>query len=342
MSISKVLLTGGTGFLGANFIHELVLAGMDVFCLIRGADISLAQERLRLSLKAFFPGEAEKVMESIVVLKGDFTQERLGMPPALYDEVGGSIDAVVHLGAYVKHFGSKSNFYRVNVSGTENIARFCCQYHKFLLFSSSVAIFKQHNADVNLYANSKSMAEKRINDYVGMGLKRCILRLGALTWRSDNGFFQENVEENALYARLRFILKGGMIPKQMLEHRISMTPVDLCCRAMRIHLENQTEGIGSLYNDKMITYKSFVRSVEKLGYVIQTKDICDFHEIYRYGSSLGMKTEAIVGFYLYYRRRGSEHQFSVKNMEMEKVLRENGFAWIEPNVEYFKKFLIEE
>jgi nucleoside-diphosphate-sugar epimerase len=89
----KILVTGGTGFLGARLIPKLVESGHQVFALTRSA---LSHEKLR----------------------------GLGATPVQGDLEGGeplslpSVDAVVHAAAHFRLAGPRAPYFRTNVDGT--------------------------------------------------------------------------------------------------------------------------------------------------------------------------------------------------------------------------------
>lgn len=89
----KVLVTGGTGFLGARLIPRLLESGYTVFALTRSA----ASHDKLLALGA-------------TPVKGDLEAgERISLP---------SVDAVVHAAAHFRLTGPRAPYFRTNVEGT--------------------------------------------------------------------------------------------------------------------------------------------------------------------------------------------------------------------------------
>ena len=88
----KVLVTGGTGFIGRYLVDELIENGYDV----------------RILTRRQFKSKFEMV-------KGDITK-----PETILNALDG-IDAVFHNAAYAMDWGKKNIFYKVNVEGTRNL-----------------------------------------------------------------------------------------------------------------------------------------------------------------------------------------------------------------------------
>ena len=92
----KVLVTGGTGFLGRHVVRELVSAGHEVRALVRNESYSLQRE-----------GADQRV--------GDV------LDPAALRAACADQEAVVHLAGLVDHKGEPSRLYEVHVEGTRNV-----------------------------------------------------------------------------------------------------------------------------------------------------------------------------------------------------------------------------
>src|SRR5690625_7421658 len=90
----KILVTGGSGFLGARLISQLVADGHDVLALARS------------------PASGERVGGlGATPLTGDLeTVEALRLP---------ALDAVIHTAAYFRFAGPRKPYLRVNVDGTK-------------------------------------------------------------------------------------------------------------------------------------------------------------------------------------------------------------------------------
>ena len=89
----KILVTGGTGFLGSRLIPQLVGDGHEVFALTRSA---ASHDKLRAFGAVPVPGDLESAAP-------------LRLP---------AIDAVVHAAALLRFAGPRAPYFRANVDGT--------------------------------------------------------------------------------------------------------------------------------------------------------------------------------------------------------------------------------
>jgi nucleoside-diphosphate-sugar epimerase len=146
---TKVLVTGAGGFLGSYIARDLKNLGYDVYSFSRSKHSHL---------------------ESLGVIQrtGDL---------GIYQEVELALegmDAVIHTASQVGMWGKYSDFYRTNVTGTENIIKACHKWHisKCVYTSTPSVAFGEEslcNVDesvempsryLSIYAETKAIAEK--------------------------------------------------------------------------------------------------------------------------------------------------------------------------------------
>lgn len=117
MSTGKVLLTGGTGFLGSRLGVELLRNGHKVVFLVRGDD---PLERIKNAL-AFW--ENCDGVDNITVIRGDVSQKECGISDSDKDQLHG-VDHVWHCAATLDFaFNHSAETIATNVGGTMNLLR---------------------------------------------------------------------------------------------------------------------------------------------------------------------------------------------------------------------------
>jgi dihydroflavonol-4-reductase len=193
--VSRVFVTGGTGFLGAYIIRELVAKQYRVTALRRSS-----------KLPFFIPAP---VLEQVQWVEGDILDV-----PGLEDAMQGC-DAVVHAAAKVSFVSTDQNaLYKTNIEGTSNVVNTALEKGiKRLLYVSSVAVLgrSMHGATVNegnqwadikldtSYARSKYHAEMEVWRAIGEGLNAVIVNpstvLGFGDWNSSSCAIFKNVYE---------------------------------------------------------------------------------------------------------------------------------------------------
>ena len=159
----KVLLTGGTGFIGQHLARALVNNGYEVNCLIRN-----------LALKHTLPSNAR-------IFYGDLTKIREN-PECLED-----VDIVIHAAAQLGHYGiSRDTYYEVNYRATVNLLEMSIEHHaqQFIFCSAPFVVGLGERlssedapyAPKGHYSESKVLAEKGIQGKSAGKIHYTILR----------------------------------------------------------------------------------------------------------------------------------------------------------------------
>jgi len=188
-----VLVTGGTGFLGAYIIRELVQKGYAVRAIRRSS-----------KLPSFIPAA---VFEKVEWVDGDI------LDVVSLEEAMQGVDAVIHSAAIVS-FSKKDRkqMYQVNVAGTANVVNMALEQNvRRVVHISSVAALgrtanggsvnedkKWEESKINThYARSKQKAEMEVWRAMGEGLDAVILNpstiLGYGDWHSSSCAIFRNV-----------------------------------------------------------------------------------------------------------------------------------------------------
>lgn len=152
--MEKVLVTGAYGFLGSYVVRELTGHGYYVRAFGRNED------RLK-----------EVCGENVEPFVGDLCDLDAVIKAAE------GMDYVIHCGARLGSWGRKSDFFKTNVGGTENVIRACrVNKVKRLVFTSSPSAFAltdnfditedNYNADnhIGFYIESKIKAERIVRE----------------------------------------------------------------------------------------------------------------------------------------------------------------------------------
>ncbi|BCA94923.1 NAD dependent epimerase/dehydratase [Legionella antarctica] len=205
--MSKVLVTGGTGFIGKKLISALILAGHDVRCAV-----SRKVEELNV----------EQVVINKIELQDDWSEVLQG------------IDTVIHLAARV-HIMDKNpsldEYYKVNTIPTKNLAEQAAQHQvKRFIFLSTIKVngeFTLNNApfteesDIHPedpYAHSKLSAENHLNSIrQNTSMETVILRFPLV--------YGPGVRANFL-KMLKLVNKGWPLPFGRINNKRSFVYID--------------------------------------------------------------------------------------------------------------------
>lgn len=168
----RVLVTGGSGFLGRHLVRALIPLGADIGILVRDPEAG----------GSLFVGDGEPERTGrIRLLRGDLLDE------AAVSRAAAGTDIVFHLGGRGGGGGSFRDFTDANVTGTCNVLTACAaQTVGRLVFVSSAAVYgtgsqialdeDQPPHGRSIYAASKIAAEALVGAYVGTGRWAVTLR----------------------------------------------------------------------------------------------------------------------------------------------------------------------
>lgn len=190
---TKILITGGTGFLGAYIIRHLIEKGYAVRAIRRSSQ-----------LPAYIPKE---IFDKVEWVEGDVLDI-----VSLEDAMEG-VDTVIHAAAIVSFARrEQKQMYKVNVDGTANVVNMALEKNiqRFIHISSIAALGRKadggnvdeekkwEESKVNThYAKSKYKAELEAWRGIGEGLNGAILNpstiLGHGDWNKGSSAIFKNV-----------------------------------------------------------------------------------------------------------------------------------------------------
>jgi amino acid adenylation domain-containing protein/thioester reductase-like protein len=252
-----ILLTGATGYLGAYLLVELLNNTEAVLVLpVRGKTQTGAEERLKKRLSFYFGQDfVDSQTQRIVVIKADLRKKQMGIEDDnLYKKLCKTVNCVVHSAANVKHYGAYEELYKDNVEGTERLLEFAVtgkkkDFHYISTISVGLGeipgketnVFTEYQHDVGqkttlVYTKSKFEAERRVLAYREKGINTSIYRAGNLTFHSETGRFQENIEENSFYSMIKAIAKVGFLSRKMKELAFDLSFINHAARAITLLL----------------------------------------------------------------------------------------------------------
>ena len=208
----KILVTGGTGFLGRRIVSELA-EGHELRLLVRGG-----------SSRDRFPAQVE-------FAAGDVT-DRLSLVRAAT-----GCDAVVHAAALVKILAPAAQFDRINVGGLENVLAAAEQVgtvQRILYVSSFIALGPSENGPggvldesaevedrvwINDYERTKALADRRARRAIAEGAPLTVVYPGVIYGKG------ELTEGNIVVRHILDLMHGrlpGLIGRASCRERVSI------------------------------------------------------------------------------------------------------------------------
>ena len=166
--MSKILITGGNGFIGSSITEYFYHRGCDLVCLVRkSSDIRYIEN---LNVKFIYTDLRNKA--------------------ALSENIDDKVDYVIHNAGMATDWGNYRDFYDVNVTGSLNLIQVClAKGIKNFIVTSSNSVYGEENSKIvkneesplnshynyfldkifpcslNYYRDTKRIAKEKIAEY---------------------------------------------------------------------------------------------------------------------------------------------------------------------------------
>ncbi len=334
-----VLLTGATGFLGIHILKELADRKIKIYCLLRD------EKRLEKQIEYYF-GKID--MSDIFCVTGNIEEKFLGLSDEVYNRLTEEVDCVFHIAANVHHAGDYSDLERTNVIGTKNVIDFAVRANAVLQHTSTVSVhgaatvlqkyskaeFSENVLDIgqhywnNVYIHSKYCAEEAVLLARKKGLKANIYRIGNLTWRTKDGKFQKNSDDNGFLHRIHAMVKMGVYQDNMDKYPMDFTAVDECAKAfVNLAFLFNTNEIYHLYNQNFMSVKKMFAELDVPYRYISTAEMIEI--------ALANTDDRDIHIYMFYMIiSGRSSNVEMHNSFTLARLSETEFEWSVPDKKY--------
>jgi len=291
-SLSKVLLTGATGFLGAFLLRDLLVqTDAQVVCLVRPVPGEDGLARIRKAL-AKYGLWTPNLDGRVRVVTGDLEAERLGMSEQNYDALAGELDTIFHAAAAVDMVKPYAALKATNVEGALGILRLALHrktkavHHVSSLavfgpagrFTERRRVFENESLDVYVdglrfdtgYAQSKWVAESLFVQARRRGARVTIHRPGSLMGDSYSGAGNSGDFGARL---LKTCIQVGAYP-DLPGLRRELTAVDYVSSAI-VKIAGDAAFIGGTYHlvparsEESMAHNDFFEMVSDAGYRLE-------------------------------------------------------------------------
>ncbi|HWM91726.1 MAG TPA: thioester reductase domain-containing protein [Thermoanaerobaculia bacterium] len=260
-TLAEVFLSGGTGFLGAHILAELLeRTDARVHCLLRAADAGEGFRRLRNALESrelWRDGMADR----IVVLAGDLGLPRFGLSEEAFRDLAGRIDAVYHGGAWVNFTYPYKILKPANVLGTVEALRLAALGRvKPVHYVSSIAAVPEieygYRDDPRVfeddetgsisglfggYGETKWVSEQLCRIARSRGIPVAIYRPSVLSGDSRTG---RGNTRDMVWSMIKGSIQMGIAPPG--DQPFDVAPVDYVAAAI-VHLSLQEESLNRVF-----------------------------------------------------------------------------------------------
>jgi thioester reductase-like protein len=256
---SQIFLTGGTGFLGAFLIEELLRqTDAVIHCLVRANSLEDGKRRLQRNLE-WYEIWQPSFSNRIIPVLGDLSSPKFGLSDPAFNQLAEEIDTIYHCAASLNFVFPYNALKAMNVSATEDILRLASLVkRKTVHYMSSISVFEsewyagrtvgesdqlEHPEGMFLgYAQSKWAAEKLVLNARDRGLPVCIYRLPFISGHSQTGAWNTSDFTCLL---IKGTVAMGTAPE--LDYMMTLSPVDYASRSI-VYLAQQPTSENQVFH----------------------------------------------------------------------------------------------
>jgi formyltetrahydrofolate-dependent phosphoribosylglycinamide formyltransferase len=293
-----IFVTGGTGFLGAFLIRDLLQRkGTQVIVHVRAKDEAGAMSRLIANLEGH--GCFREVYRSrLSVVVGDLAQDRLGLSEQSWINVCQQADAVIHNGAVVHWVFPYAQMRAANVLGTLSAIALCEQgKEKTFTFVSSTSVLdteyfvRESDRLIALgqdgilesddlqgsakglgtgYGQSKWVGEALTREAGRRGLSGCVVRPGYIVGDTVSGVTNT---DDFLIRLVKGCIQVGAYPN--IHNPVNMVPVDHVARvvaACALNPPTDQLSVAHVTGHPRSRFADFLGLLSHFGFNVQQQD----------------------------------------------------------------------
>jgi len=359
----SILLTGATGFLGIWLLKQLLKdSKAKIYLPIRANSEAKAIVRLLQKWEYYFPNEHfSNNLERLEIFCGDLEKPHLGVTENQWKNLSENIDCIINPAANVRHYGAYEAFYKSNVGSVENLLELCkTGKQKDFNHVSTISIgmgnvenkeqifFTEYDLDIeqksdNVYLKTKLEAEKKLVEAQQDGIKANIFRIGNITFDSENGNSQQNLQDNGFYQVINSLINIGAVPKNTIAYEFSF--VDQVAEAI-LKLYNRKSlfnNIWHIQNPHSFYLEEILKS-SKLGLNIKEMSFNNFLDLLLEDAKIEEFSALVDNLMLHRGWLDTDNITTTTiyaNQKSNSVLKKCGFSWENFSVELIKNLVVE-
>jgi nonribosomal peptide synthetase MxcG len=281
--ISSVLLTGATGFIGAQLLKQLLDTQVnEIICPVRADDETLGLQRLEKAFNVQKLSGFDK--NRIKVLCLDLSHPLLGLSESEFVALANSIHCIFHNAAQTSVMRDYHSLRASNVLPTAHLLRLASI--KGIPFNqvSTIAVadnealdekfIGSHNGLKDGYQQSKWVSEALVEIAQNNGYPVNVYRLGRVTGDLSNGYINS---KDLVWSIIRAGLNNQVLPK--IDVQEPWTPVDLISEFIIAHGINLPgEGVFNLTPQHQVKIAEIFAWLKTLSFDFQLVDLSTWCE----------------------------------------------------------------
>jgi nonribosomal peptide synthetase MxcG len=274
---TTVLLTGATGFVGAQLLSVLLaIPDVKVICHVRADTIEAAEKRLRKACQQQQLGTLD--FTRVEILLADLSAQQLGLSEPDYEALGLRVTHVIHNAAHTSVLRDYSSLKAANTQSTAELLLFAKRFGLYFNHVSTVAVaplsdeplveafVPLHHGLKDGYQRSKWAAERCVELAMEAGVTAQVYRLARVIGDKHTGFINSN---DLVWRILRTGLKLGSLPQLVVSE--PWTPVDIVARfVVSQSLLSKNSSVFNVTPDSQVFLSELYAWLSDLGFAFQT------------------------------------------------------------------------
>lgn len=254
-----ILLTGATGFVGAQLLAQLTKTGNKIICLVRAADEASARNRLIQALNnQSLNQNSSELAENIHIQLADLEQPRLGLAEEVFLQLANAVDVIIHNAANTSVMRDYQSLRAANALCTGELLQLAAIQQIPFHLISTVALadhdpvsnhqqlpedfVRQHSYLRDGYQQSKWVSEQMAAIARDKGYAINVYRLARVTGDLNSAYVNQ---KDLVWSILQAGLPLGLLPELHFEE--PWTPVDKLAQFIVQHsLHNANAGVFNL------------------------------------------------------------------------------------------------
>lgn len=306
--VKKILLTGATGFVGAQLLHQLLeQTRAKIMCSVRAADENLAMLRIKKALEL---QELDCVdLKRIQIVLVDLEKPALGLTENEFAHLADKVDMVIHNAAVTSVMRDYYSLRAANALSTGELIKLSAVNATPFHLISTIAVAPPTDLATTLqenfvaahsglhdgYQQSKWVAEQMAAIAQQKDYPVNIYRLARVTGSAISGYVNS---KDLVWSIIQTGLRNGVMPELPISE--PWTPVDAIARFIVADaLANPNQGVCNLTPEHNVQLAQIYQWLTHAGFSFDILSIADWCEKVNQNSveNGSLEDQTIVGFF---------------------------------------------
>jgi len=306
--VKNILLTGATGFVGAQLLHQLLKQTLaDIICSVRAADENLAMLRIKKSLEQ--QGLHYTDVKRIQIILADLEKPALGLTQSEFTDLADKVDVVIHNAAVTSVMRDYHSLRAANALSTGELLKLAAVKAIPFHLISTIAVapptdiatalpedfVAAHSGLHDGYQQSKWVAEQMAAIAQQKQYPVNVYRLARVTGSAISGYVNP---KDLVWSIIQTGLRNGTLPELPITE--PWTPVDSIARFIVADaLANPGQGVCNLTPAHNVQLAQIYQWLAHAGFSFDILPIVEWCKKVKHNSLVNgsLEDQAILGFF---------------------------------------------